>query len=187
MGKQKDDRLTPMQEAFVSHYLILGNGTAAARKAGYSGEDNGLAVTASENLRNPKIVRALRARMDNTLVMQADEVLLHLTDIGRGDVGDVTVNGNIDIAEAIRRGKSHLIKRLKTKTTVIDGGKDGGDREIHETEIEMYSRQEALNQLGRFYALFIDKTDITSGGEKLPTPQIYLPGVIPDHDDSEPG
>lgn len=52
--------LTPKQQAFVEAYA--GNGTEAARLAGYSGSDAVLAVTAHDLLRNPKVAAALEAR-----------------------------------------------------------------------------------------------------------------------------
>jgi len=47
--------LTLKQYSFCKYYLQTGNGTRAAELAGYSGNDNGLAVTASRNLRTPAI------------------------------------------------------------------------------------------------------------------------------------
>jgi phage terminase small subunit len=52
--------LTPKQQAFVDAYS--GNGTAAARAAGYKGSDATLAQVASENLRRPEILSAIQAR-----------------------------------------------------------------------------------------------------------------------------
>ncbi len=53
-------KLTPKQQAFVDAYD--GNGTAAARAAGYSGSDATLAQVASENLRKPEVLAAIQAR-----------------------------------------------------------------------------------------------------------------------------
>ena len=47
--------LTLKQYAFCKYYLQTGNGTRAAELAGYRGNDNGLAATASRNLRTPAI------------------------------------------------------------------------------------------------------------------------------------
>lgn len=52
--------LTPKQAAFVEAYD--GNGTAAARKAGYSGSDAVLGKTAFDLLRNPKIAQLIAER-----------------------------------------------------------------------------------------------------------------------------
>lgn len=52
--------LNPRQQAFVDAYT--GNGTAAARAAGYEGDDATLAVTANRLLKNAKVKEALDAR-----------------------------------------------------------------------------------------------------------------------------
>lgn len=52
--------LTSKQQAFVDAYT--GNGTAAARAAGYSGSDATLAQVASENLKKPEVLAAIQVR-----------------------------------------------------------------------------------------------------------------------------
>lgn len=52
--------LTPKQQKFVDAYD--GNGTAAARAAGYAGTDATLSQVASENLRKPEVLAAIQAR-----------------------------------------------------------------------------------------------------------------------------
>ncbi len=52
--------LTQKQQRFIEYYD--GNGTEAARKAGYAGDDAVLAQVASENLRKPKLKEALHSR-----------------------------------------------------------------------------------------------------------------------------
>ena len=51
------DKLTPKQALFVSEYLKTGNGTEAARRAGYKGNDVTLGQVAAENLKKPQIKR----------------------------------------------------------------------------------------------------------------------------------
>lgn len=53
-------KLFPKQQAFVEAYA--GNGTDAARIAGYKGNSNTLASVAKENLRKPHIWAAIQAR-----------------------------------------------------------------------------------------------------------------------------
>jgi len=52
--------LTAKQRRFVD--LYAGNGTEAARQAGYTGSDDALGVTAHDLLRNPKILKAIKER-----------------------------------------------------------------------------------------------------------------------------
>ena len=57
--------MTKKQKSFVEHYN--GNGTEAAKLAGYAGSRAVLAQTASDNLRNPDIRSALDARITSDL------------------------------------------------------------------------------------------------------------------------
>src|SRR5687767_13370369 len=58
------------------------NGTKAARLAGYAGDDNVLAMTASRLLRKDKVSGFIEARL-TAAKMTADEVLMELGDIAR--------------------------------------------------------------------------------------------------------
>lgn len=62
--------LTAKQQKFVAAYT--GNGTEAARLAGYSGDDNALAVAASNLLKDPKIRSAIEARPDRQAQAKKD-------------------------------------------------------------------------------------------------------------------
>lgn len=53
-------KLTVKQQRFVNFYD--GNGVAAARNAGYKGDDNTLASVSKENLRKPHIAAELKLR-----------------------------------------------------------------------------------------------------------------------------
>ncbi len=153
------DGLTAKQRRFVDEYIVCLNGTEAARRAGYEGDDATLAVTASRLLRNAKVLRALDERLQEH-AMPANEVLVHLSDIARGDIADaLNAMGGIDPLEAKRRGKSHLIKRFKTKVTTITE-KGGDEREIVEDEIELYSRLDALSVLAKFHGLLAERLKI---------------------------
>lgn len=148
--------LTIKQRLFIDHYIVCMNATEAARLAGYEGEETTLANTGSQNLRNPYVLREIDSRL-KPFTMAANETLIHITDIARSDITDAMNSmGAIDPIEAKRRGKSHLIKRLKTKVTTITE-KDGSEREIIETEVEMYDRLDALKTLAKFHSLLIDR------------------------------
>ena len=53
---------TAKQKAFIDNYLICLNGTEAARRAKYKGDDNTLGVVAFENLRKPHIKEEIERR-----------------------------------------------------------------------------------------------------------------------------
>src|SRR5690242_3526709 len=58
--------LTIKQERFAAAYSAEahGNGTLAAKLAGYQGDDNTLAVQASNNLKDPRIRQRISAAVD---------------------------------------------------------------------------------------------------------------------------
>lgn len=62
---EKIGELTGKQAKFVDVYD--GNGTDAARLAGYSGNDDVLAVTAHRLLRNTKVRAAIEARLETSM------------------------------------------------------------------------------------------------------------------------
>ncbi len=74
--------LTLKQTLFIQHYLgdSKGNGTEAARRAGYGGDERTLAAIASENLAKPQIAARIAARIDD-LGITTDMLLRELADI----------------------------------------------------------------------------------------------------------
>lgn len=139
--------LTGKQRVWADEYIVTLNATEAARRAKYSGDDNVLAVQGHYNLRNTKIMSYVRAHMEK-YAMSPAEVLLRVSDIGRSDMGDcLNSTGGIDLLEAKRKGKTHLIKRFKSKTITTE------DSDITETEVELHDPQPALNLLAKYYDL----------------------------------
>jgi phage terminase small subunit len=141
------DQLTGKQKAWADEYIVTLNATEAARRAKYSGDDNQLAVQGHHNLRNPKIMAYVRARLEQHAI-SPEEIILRLSDIVRGDMGEaLNSSGGIDPLEAKRKGKSHLIKRIKIKTITTE------ESDITETEIELHDSLRAADILAKFYDL----------------------------------
>lgn len=85
MEKSKDS-LTYRQRRFAAVYA--GNGVQAARRAGFRGTGDTLAVTASDLLRNPKVLRAIRAKEETELgrcIADSNEVKSLWSDIMRNE------------------------------------------------------------------------------------------------------
>lgn len=61
MAKAKG--LTIKQKRFAEQFALDGNGTRAARVAGYRGNGNTLGVTAHENLRKPNVLSAINGEL----------------------------------------------------------------------------------------------------------------------------
>jgi hypothetical protein len=167
-----DVELGPKQQRFVDAYLgeAKGNATEAARLAGYKEtRRESLAQQGSRLYRNVEIQAAIRARVSE-LAMTAEEVLAGLAEIARGDMG-LFVEGDhkgnprirLDAVEnpetgELGRPNTRLVKRLTVKERSGDWGSE------EEVSLELYSRQEALVQLGRYHGLFVDKTELSGPG-----------------------
>lgn len=174
--------LTPLQIAFIEKYFACNmNGTEAVVQAGYQVANRATAsAIASENLRKPKIREIVNQRLEE-MAMPANEVLMRLSEMARLDLGPYLktfeVEGQkftgIDVDALIADGRGHLI-------TEIYYDASGNQR------VKFVDSQNALVQLGRAHGLFTDRTDITSGGDKIQAPQIYLPAVA-DEGESENG
>jgi len=157
--------LTNKQDKFVTEYLKDYNATQAALRAGYSPKT--AYSIGAENLKKPEIIEAVRQK-----TMDSAEVLVNLTDIARGnitDLMDVTTSGfTLELMDEDEQGnkfikpQSKLIKKIKQKVTTILGKKESDeDKEIVETEIELYSAYDAMVTLGKYHKLFTDRAEVT--------------------------
>ena len=78
-------QLSLRQMRFVREYAALGNGSEAARRAGYSAKsDNSIAVQAYENLRKPNVISAVKAEIARIEAEVTPQRVQHrLDEIGR--------------------------------------------------------------------------------------------------------
>lgn len=100
------EHLPERMRRFVDAYMgeANGNGTRAARIAGYAGDDNTLAVQASALLRNPKVKRAREARLENdALVAGRMERVRWLTKVMRGEIDAPNLRERLAAQEALSK------------------------------------------------------------------------------------
>ena len=165
------------QKRFVDEYLVDFNATQAAIRAGYS--QKSARSIGSENLTKPDISEAISQAISERL-MTENEVIARLSDIARGDIKDLmrisSVGYELELLSKDDEGNfrvnphTKLIKKIKQKvTTIMPRTEDGEEKEIVETDLELYSALDALALLGRHHKLFTDKTEITGkdGGAVL--------------------
>lgn len=136
---KKKDKLTLKQKRFADEYIISGNATQSAIKAGYSKKTAG--VIAVENLEKPNIKAYIDERLkelDDKAIAKQEEVLQYLT--------------------AVMRGQS------KSAVVVIEGLGEGLSeaRLINKTPDEK-DRIKAAELLGKRYGAFTEKVDISGG------------------------
>lgn len=83
------DGLTPKQKAFADNYIISGNATESAKKAGYS--EKTARFIGAENLTKPHILEYIKQRTDSTekkRIASGDEVLQFFTRVMNGEEKD---------------------------------------------------------------------------------------------------
>lgn len=159
------------QRAFIREYLKDFNATRAAKAVGYS-EKTAYSI-GHENLSKPEIMQAI-----DESIMSSDEAAANITEIARGDMKDLMdITSSGFVLRLMRDGQvipqTRLIKKIKQKvTTFLSKKEDDEDREVIETEIELYDRHAANRDILKYRGKLIDKTDITSGGKPLKTMEV---------------
>lgn len=124
--------MTPRQRKFCDEYLISGNATDAAIKAGYSPKT--AKQTGSENLAKPDLKAYIETELEklhSAKIADAEEVMKYLTAVMRGE---------------------HTEQVLKLA--------GDGIQTITDIEVSAKERIKAAELIGKRYALFSDKMDL---------------------------
>lgn len=139
-------KLTLKQQRFADEYIISGNATKAAIKAGYS-EKTATAI-GNENLTKPYIKSYIDERLkelDDKQIAKQEEVLKYLTSVMRGEQTEEVLYG--------------MGEGMQGKTRIDVGAKD---------------RLKAAELLGKRYGTWTEKVDanislptIISGSDEL--------------------
>lgn len=125
-------KLTEKQKRFADEYIISGNATQAAIKAGYA--KKAAYQTGAENLRKPQIKNYIEERLEelkSERTADAQEVLEYLTSVMRGN---------------------------ETEEVLIGIGE--GVQSTVQKEVGAKDRLKAAELLGKRFALFTDKTEV---------------------------
>lgn len=102
-------KLTLKQQRFVDEYIISGNATQAAIKAGYSKKTANRIAT--ENLSKPVIKTAIdqrNAEIQSEKTMDMQEVMELLASIARGETTEEIVTNKGDVIETATRNSDKL-------------------------------------------------------------------------------
>jgi hypothetical protein len=161
-------KLTGMMLEWTLIYLAdpKRNATEAARQAGYKNPEQ----SGWENRHNPKVQEYIREHFLDQR-MTAEEVTARLSEIASvGYAPYLTYDPKreelvVDLAQLLADGKGHLIKGISYVRT-------GSETAVQ--VVEFFDAYKALVDVGRVHGVFTDKTDVTSGGEKLPQPVTYI-------------
>ena len=127
-------KLTVKQRRFADEYIICGNATGAAIKAGYSKKT--ASVMASENLTKPNIKKYIDERLEaiqNEKIADQREVMEFLTAVMRGET---------------------------TEATLI--GKGYGEQAVGDVPVSMKERIKAGELIGKRHGMWTEKVDVSS-------------------------
>lgn len=141
-------------ELFWRAYLgdANGNGTEAARMAGFEGSDNTLGVIGHRLTRTREVRERIQARLDDALSLTPNEVIGVLTSHLRADVTEIlTEGGHLDVDALRDRKLGHLIKKIKTRRYVEGTGENAKPVEV--TEVELHDSFKAGVQLSRIMGI----------------------------------
>lgn len=129
-------KMTLKQQRFADEYIITGNATQAAIKAGYSKKT--AKVIANENLTKPYIKKYIDerlAQLESEKIASQQEVLSYLSSVMRGEM---------------------------TEQTLRSVGESG--QVIAEIDVGAKDRIKAAELLGKRYKLWTDKTEVEVTG-----------------------
>lgn len=113
-------KLTPKQKAFADEYLICGNATEAAKKAGYSEKAAG--IIGFENLKKPNISEYIAERqkqIEDSRIADVKEVMQFYSSVLRGEIKD-QFDIDASLSDRLAAGRE-LMKRFERSD---DGKKD---------------------------------------------------------------
>ena len=146
-------KLTAKQQRFCDEYLIDLNATRAAIEAGYS--KKAAKEIGSENLTKPNIAEYIAKRMaekEDSLIAKQDEVLKYLTRVMRRLEPENTV-------VVLKNGESKWVTGPDGKPKKVTESWE--EAKLVEFPTKVSDANRAAELLGKRYAIWTDKTDIS--------------------------
>lgn len=155
------DELTRRQRAFIDEYFLCNmKGAEAARRLGSKQPR----LYAHRMITNDNVSAEIERRLKEKH-LSADEVLAWLGDIARSDIADFAkVRKVSDLEKEEYRGKTHVIKKFKTKIII-----DALGRQVEQVELELHDAQAVL--------IHLDKRTSPDGSDDRPIVVKVLKGL----------
>jgi phage terminase small subunit len=160
----KKRNLTNKQRLFVAEYLVDLNATQAAIRAGYSIKNAD--KIGPENLRKPKIQKAIQEQMDareNRTLITADKVLEELAKIGFSNLADyiqVQRDGTayVDLSE-LTREQAAAVQEITVDEYAEGSGEDV--RLVKKVKLKLIDKIRALELIGKHLAMWVERHEHT--------------------------
>lgn len=145
--------LTPKQRAFADEYIITGNAEQSAIKAGYSESyARGQSYKLLANVGIKEYIDHRIQEIQNDKILTQTEILVMLSEIAKGEIPEV---------------KEVVTK--KGEFVVNPNNEDGKKQLVYNERVELIpippktsDKNKALELLGKRYAMWTDKQDITA-------------------------
>jgi phage terminase small subunit len=173
-------KLTNKQRLFIEEYFRCWNATEAYQLLHPKASRRTSRINAARWLAYANI-KAEIARQLSERVMSADETLKRISDIARGNLLPfIRINKDgfcfFDFSHPDAPKYFHLIKKIKTKRTRrMEGrGLDAEPWEDEWVEVELHDALTALEKMGKWHGLFVDKVDVTTKGKEMPANVIRI-------------
>lgn len=119
----------------------------------YGGDYDSARSNAARLFANDNIQEEIERRLKES-AMSADEVLMRWASMAAGDMGEFA--DVIALQDLKDHPKSHLVKKITSRTRVTP---DGGTS--HSFRIELYDAKSALDSIGKYHGLAVDKQEIS--------------------------
>lgn len=167
--EEEDDELTERQRLFCIYYVRIFNATQSAIKAGYSA--NTAHVQGPRLLGNVRVseeIKRLKAKMTNTLFVDAMDVLNKYVSIAFADMKDVVEFGSKEVPLMTKKGlmkdedgnvitvRENFVALRDSETvdgTIIGEVKEGKDG----ISVKLLDKMKALEVLTKYFDLLPDK------------------------------
>lgn len=156
----KPKTLTPKQRKFALEWLKDCNGTQAAIRAGYS--PRSARMQAARLLTKRNVQEVLSGKVERAEI-SADRVLEELRRLAFSNMADyMTVDASgvsgLDLSK-LTREQAAAIQEIVEDTT--GGSGDGERRLVLRTRFKLASKLQALELLGKYLKLFVDRVEVT--------------------------
>lgn len=152
-------RLNNRQQRFVEEYMVDFNATQAAIRAGYAVKT--ARQQGSANLSKPDISRAIekrRAELSRRTGISAERVLVELGKIAFAKAPDIINDEDGRLRPGLSEADSACVQSIRVRQ-LPDGGV--------EREVRLYDKQKALDSLGKYTGVVVDRKDITTNGKAI--------------------
>lgn len=174
-------KLTNRHRSFIDEYFRHNmNATEAYCSVYPKASRDSARARAVELLANISIQKEINKRLTEK-AMSADEVLARLSGMARASIMPfirITDEGFVyfDFSNPDAQEYLYLIKKIKTKRSRRIGGKgeDADEWEDEWMEVELYDSQAALEKIGKYHKLFLEKSEISLNTVEDLTPIVDL-------------